>query len=113
MRRAILSVLLLAGTAAAQEPYAGYRSAVYADPRHWICRPDLDDACDAGLDATVVEADGTTALESWAPTEAPTFDCFYVYPTISTDPGGNSDLGPGEFEEVYVARQQAARLGSV
>ena len=112
MRGALLSVLLLAG-AAAQEPYAGYRSAAYADPRHWICRPDLDDACDAGLDATVVDADGTTALEPWAPAAAPTFDRFCVYPTISTDPGGNSDLGPGEFEEVYVARQQAARLGSV
>jgi hypothetical protein len=41
--------------------------------------------------------------------KAPKFDCFYVYPTISKDPGGNSDLVPGD-EERFVAKVQAARF---
>src|SRR5262249_32182 len=35
------------------------------------------------------------------------------YPTISSDPGGNSDLIPDANAELFVVRQQAARLGSV
>jgi hypothetical protein len=38
---------------------------------------------------------------------------FRVYPTISTDPGHNSDLIPGDDQELFVVHQQAARLGSV
>lgn len=113
MSRSVIAALLLATAAAAQEPYAGYRSEVYADLRHWVCHPGIDDACDADLDTTVVDADGATAVEPWVPAAAPTFDCFYLYPTISTDPGGNSDLAPGDDQETYVTRQQAARLGSV
>ena len=37
-------------------PYPGYDSAIYADPAHWLCRPDVDDVCDHDLDATVVRA---------------------------------------------------------
>jgi hypothetical protein len=38
-------------------------------------------------------------------------DCFYVYPTVSNDPGGNSDMIPGP-EEKLVARSQFARFAS-
>jgi len=97
----------------ASEPYPGYRSETYADPAHWLCRPDEDDVCDHGLDATSVRANGRTRVERWRPARSPKIDCFYVYPTISTDPGGNSDLLPGDDQELFVVRQQAARLGSV
>jgi hypothetical protein len=63
----------------------------YADPSHWLCRPDTDDVCDHGLDSTQVDADGTLTVQKWAAAENPPIDCFYVYPTISRDPGGNSD----------------------
>lgn len=116
---AVLVGVGLAGHAAARtrpEPadvYPGYRSAVYADPAHWLCRPDKSDACDRELDTTSIKANGKTAIERWRPARSPKIDCFYVYPTISTDPGGNSDLVPGDNQELFVVRQQAARLGSV
>jgi len=97
----------------ASEPYPGYASELYADPAHWLCRPDKDDVCDHDLDATSVRANGSTRVERFRPAQSPKIDCFYVYPTISTDPGGNSDLVPGDDQELFVVRQQAARLGSV
>ena len=115
----ILIAALLASAATASfatdlaSPDPGYESAIYADPDHWLCRPDKDDVCDHELDATVIEADGRTHVERWRPALRPTFDCFYVYPTISTDRTGNSDLVPGDDQELFVVRQQAARLGSV
>lgn len=94
-------------------PYPGYVSATYADAAKWLCRPDVDDVCDRDLDATVVRANGRTRLQRFRPARRPKIDCFYVYPTISLDAGGNSDFVPGENEELFVVRQQAARLGSV
>lgn len=94
-------------------PYPGYVSATYADPATWLCRPDLDDVCDHDLDATVVRAKGRTRVQRFRAARRPKIDCFYVYPTISLDETGNSDFVPGEGEELYVVRQQAARLGRV
>ena len=89
-----------------------YESEVYADEAHWLCRGDVDDdPCDVDLDATVVEADGTTSPEAFQPAAEPRVDCFYVYPTISRDPGASSDLVPDPEQEILVVRNQAARLG--
>jgi hypothetical protein len=99
-------------TAASSNPYPGYHSEIYADPAHWLCRPDKDDVCDHDLDATIVFASGQTRVERFRPARDAKIDCFYVYPTISTDEEGNSDLVPGEDEELFVVRQQAARLGT-
>ena len=93
--------------------YEGYTSDIYADPAHWVCRPDTDDLCDGGLDATVLEADGTLTEEPWEPAEDPPVDCFYVYPTISRDETTNSDLVPSEEEEGFATLNQVARLGEV
>lgn len=94
--------------------YEGYESDVYADGAHWLCRGDTDDdACDRDMDATIVRADGTTEIERWEGVDDAPVDCFYVYPTISRDDSANSDLVPAENQELYVVRQQAARLGSV
>jgi hypothetical protein len=94
-------------------PYPGYVSATYSNPATWLCRPDTDDACDHDLDASVVRASGRTTVQRFRAARRPKIDCFYVYPTISMDPGGNSDFTPGEDEELFVVRQQAARLGAV
>jgi hypothetical protein len=101
-----------AGRHALDNPYPGYQSATYADPAHWLCRPDKDDVCDHDMDATVVKANGRTKLEKFKAARKPKIDCFYIYPTISTDPGGNSDLVPSENDELFVVRQQAAHLGA-
>jgi pimeloyl-ACP methyl ester carboxylesterase len=91
----------------APEPH---QSEVYSDPINWLCRPDRsDDACDVNLDSTQVNADGTTEVQPFEPLLDAPVDCFYVYPTISTDMGANADLVPGS--EKGVAAQQAARFG--
>jgi hypothetical protein len=99
------------------EPLAAYAdgtSEVYADPASWLCRPDVtDDVCDQDLDVTVVEADGTTSVESFAPADDAPVDCFYVYPTISRDESVNSDMQASDDEEGFAALNQVARLGSV
>ena len=89
-----------APTTAEVRPVAlGEPSETYAEARNWLCRPDLaDDACDVDLDATLVNADGSVELEPFRPAEDPVADCFYVYPTISGDPGENSDLEPDAAE---------------
>src|SRR5690606_9130171 len=87
---------------------------LYADDANWLCRPGMaGNVCtETDLDATVVEADGTTTVEPFEPAEDPPVDCFYVYPTISADPTANSDLVAGPEEKGIVAGQ-AARLGEV
>jgi hypothetical protein len=116
-RRLLVVPLLVAAIATpgarAAEPYAGYSSPVYADPARWLCRPDTDDVCDRDLDATIVRPNGRTRVERWRAARRPKVDCFYVYPTISTDPTPNSDFVPGDDQELFVVRQQAARLGAV
>jgi pimeloyl-ACP methyl ester carboxylesterase len=50
--------------------------------------------------------------EAFAANAKAPIDCFYVYPTISTDPGGNSDMVAGAAER-GVIRAQFARFASV
>ena len=84
----------------------------YSDEKNWLCRPGRQDACAVDLAATVVAADGTTTAEPWTPEPNAPIDCFYVYPTISTDQSPNSDMNP-DPAELNVIRQQFARFGSV
>jgi hypothetical protein len=84
----------------------------YSKPETWLCRPGGQDACAVDLTATVVAADGRMTREAFAAGPAPAVDCFYVYPTVSLDPGGNSDMVPGP-EERNVIRAQFARFQSV
>lgn len=92
--------------------YAGYESDIYSNEANWLCLPGRDDSCSQPLDSTTVAADGTTTPEPFvAKSDAP-IDCFYVYPTISADPGSNSDLVPSPSQEGLVALMQAARLDS-
>ena len=105
-----------AGPAApVDEPLERYRdhvSTLYGGPDNWICRPDTDDPCDTNMDATVLNADGTTEVEKFVVDPDAPIDCFYVYPTISQDPGANSDLNASPNQEVLTVRNQVARLGS-
>lgn len=91
-------------------PYSGYVSELYAGTENWLCHPDKDDdPCDGNQDVTVVQADGSMEIQPFKRAEAPAFDCFYVYPTVSMEETPNSDLLPG-VEEAYVVTNQAARL---
>jgi hypothetical protein len=84
----------------------------YADEKNWLCRPGRKgDACDVDLTTTVVAADGTLTRETWAANPKAPIDCFYVYPTVSTDTGTFSDM-TADPAETNVIHQQFARFGS-
>lgn len=101
-----------AGTTEPEEvvdPYDGHTSEVYDADENWICRPDLaDDEC-RDLDVTVVEPDGTSTVEEREPAADPPIDCFYVYPTVSSDPAPLADLewAPEDNEALTVVAQAA------
>src|SRR5262245_61347087 len=87
----------------------------YGASASWLCRPDLPadkSACAIDHTTTVVAANGTLARETWTADPNAPIDCFYVYPTISTDQTDNSDM-KADPAEINVVRQQAARFGSV
>lgn len=83
----------------------------YGDMANWLCRPGKpDDSCKVDISATVINADGSTELETFEHDPDAPIDCFYVYPTVSLDPYTFSDLIPGP-EEHSVVRTQLARFG--
>jgi len=84
----------------------------YSIASNWLCLPGHEDACSANEDATVVRANGTLKKEMFHPAKNAPVDCFYVYPTVSRDPGVNSDMLPGA-EEMGVIAQQFARFAKV
>ncbi|HEX9224124.1 MAG TPA: DUF3089 domain-containing protein [Candidatus Acidoferrales bacterium] len=83
----------------------------YSNGDNWLCRPGRQDACAVDLTTTVVAAEGKMTREAWAANPKAPIDCFYVYPTVSNDPAGNSDMIPGP-EEKGVIRAQFARFAS-
>jgi hypothetical protein len=83
----------------------------YANPDAWLCKPDRQDACAVSQDATIVAVDGTLTREKFHPAKNPPIDCFYVYPTVSNQPGGNSDLTITGAEK-SVVNAQFARFAS-
>lgn len=95
-----------------QQPTAAMSRNDYRQDASWLCRPGRQDACAVDLTTTIVAADGTLTREPWAPTPNAPTDCFYVYPTVSTDPTPNSDMIAGP-EEARVVLAQLARFGSV
>ncbi|MGZ3403603.1 MAG: DUF3089 domain-containing protein [Phenylobacterium sp.] len=116
MTRKMLGVLALGATVA----MAGFSAPAqaqpaknnYADKAAWLCwtgKP--GDACAIDLTTTVVKADGSETTETFKPDPKAPIDCFYVYPTVSNDPGVVSDMNPGP-EELNVVKAQLARFGS-
>jgi len=83
----------------------------YSDPKNWLCRPGGHDACDVDLTTTVIQPDGGMTRETWAADPGAPIDCFYVYPTVSTDPTPYSDMTPDDAER-NVIRQQFARFAA-
>jgi len=117
----VISAVVLAAICAEPRAQAAAQSATvapaatpndYTDDKNWLCRPGRQDACAVDLTATVVAADGTMTPETWEAEPNAAIDCFYVYPTISTDQSQNSDMNP-DAAEFNVVRQQFARFGSV
>jgi pimeloyl-ACP methyl ester carboxylesterase len=97
---------------AATQPAADLKPNDYADEASWLCRPGrTGDACDVDLTTTVIAADGTMTKEAFTPNPKAPIDCFYVYPTVSTDTGIFSDMTADPAEK-NVVHQQFARFAS-
>lgn len=99
----MIAALVLSLAAGGATPAPDYRQ-----DAAWLCRPGRADVCADSLAATGIGPDGRTVLEP-SPKAArnPPADCFYVYPTVSFDPGANSDLVPGREEAGMTAAQFA------
>jgi hypothetical protein len=79
----------------------------------WLCRPGLaDNPCESDLTTTVISADGSSTIEEATPAEVPPIDCFYVYPTVSTQQTENANLNIDPAERT-VAITQASRFSQV
>ena len=98
-------------TPAPLAPPPGMTHNDYTDPATWLCRPGRNDACTVNLDATVITADGKMSKETYKADPNPPIDCFYVYPTVSNDPGANATMAI-EPEEQSVVMAQFARFGA-
>ncbi len=121
MRLLALAPLLLVAPAAAQAPPApapapAYVAPDYTQDANWLCRPGRSgegaDACGGALAITAVAAYGRTNVVALPAPTAQKIDCFYVYPTVSTDATANSDLSI-DTAETSVARVQFAAFRSV
>ena len=108
----MLAAILMAAPATAQTATATAPAPDYAEQASWLCLPGRADACSADQSATIVAASGKQTVEPFKPAADPKFDCFYVYPTVSTDASGNSDLIPDAAEK-RVVKVQFARFASV
>ncbi len=109
---AAMAGAMLTASAHAQAPDPRIAGADYSNPALWLCRPGLaDDKCKINLDATIINPDGSTSVEPYKPAANPGIDCFFVYPTVSLDPGWASDWTPDRME-IDDIKLQFARFGA-
>ena len=108
----LIAGLLLAAPADAQpnEPLAAHPD--YSKDASWLCLPGRADSCSAPLPTTELGPQGYGASDPVAAVKDPPLDCFYVYPTVSSDPSLNSDMNAGREEKLAV-ETQFARFASV
>ena len=111
LSRLALLALVIAATNAFAQTTAASTSPDYANPLGWLCRPDRPSACDVDLSTTVLDRDGRATVERARMDPQAPVDCFYVYPTVSTDTTTVSDLVPDDAER-NVVRLQLARFGT-
>jgi hypothetical protein len=108
----ILSLIAAAGLAAAAPLPAQTPAAPdYTKVATWLCLPGRADVCSTPLATTALNPNGYGSVGKSSVAKDPPVDCFYVYPTVSQDPGLNSDLNVSE--EKRAAEEQFARFASV
>ncbi|WP_028969691.1 DUF3089 domain-containing protein [Sphingomonas sp. URHD0057] len=115
MRSAIAAAAAAALGLAAPAPISAQAPSAapnYAQDSSWLCLPGRKDVCSTPLPTTALNANGYGSVGRNEVAKNPPVDCFYVYPTVSNDPGLNSDMMPGPEEKV-TAETQFARFASV
>src|SRR5207245_4293814 len=108
-RRVVLIASVLASTLA----LTGLAGARANAATTWLCRPGIaSNPCLGSEEATVVLANGKSFIEHAQPARKPPIDCFYVYPTVSSQftENANEEIDP---EELAIAESQASRFSQV
>lgn len=111
----LLGPLALSTCGGSQAGASRSESSMHADAAGtvWLCRPGvLPDPCLRNLDVTSVPTSGPRSTQEVAPAANPKLDCFYVYPTVSTQSTRNSNLAI-ESAETDVAVDQASPCSQV
>src|SRR5271156_5124326 len=77
----------------------------------WLCKPGTaNNPCEASLTATVELANGSSFTENAADNKNAPIDCFYVYPTVSSEFAVNASATAVAPEETQIAIDQASRF---
>jgi hypothetical protein len=97
---------------AAAQPAQTAAAPDYSKDSTWLCLPGRSDTCSTPLATTALNPDGYGSTSLSAVAKDPPIDCFYVYPTVSTDQGMNSDLTVDRSEKL-ATETQFARFASV
>ena len=84
----------------------------YTKDSTWLCLPGRSDTCSTPLATTALNPNGYGSTGQSAIAKDPPIDCFYVYPTVSTDRAMNSDLNV-DRSETLATESQFARFASV
>lgn len=105
-------LLTLAALAGAQVQAAPAAAPNYAEDATWLCLPGRADPCAGPLQTVELTTTGYGRTSESRAAADPRADCFYVYPTVSTEPTMNSDLVPDAAER-GTARSQIARFSEV
>jgi hypothetical protein len=103
IRLALIAAAIAVACAVAAVPAASAKTV-------WLCLPGHQpDPCTPGLSTTVYTPKlKKIGVQHPKRVKSPAVDCFYVYPTVSAQPTGNSNLAIGPAER-SIALDQAAR----
>jgi Protein of unknown function (DUF3089)/IPT/TIG domain len=89
---------------------AGLAASTASAETVWLCKPGLsNNPCTSSEETTVELANGSASVEHPQPASNPPIDCFYVYPTVSSQFTENASLEVGP-EETQIAIDQASRF---
>ena len=112
-RRAPARALIIAALSVAVLAVCGGLAATASAESVWLCRPGLaHNPCLNSEETTVELANGKSFLENPKPAANPPIDCFYVYPTVSSQFAANA-TETIEPEEEAIAEAQASRFSQV
>jgi hypothetical protein len=114
MKRQILiaATALATSVPLAAQPAAPPAAPDYSKDSTWLCLPGRADSCSTPLATTDLDPNGYGKSSPYTVATDPPLDCFYIYPTVSSDPGMNSDLIVDRSEKL-AAEVQFARFSSV
>jgi hypothetical protein len=110
---ALAALLCGCGSSTGSAPSTGSTATSSATGVVWLCRPGVSpDPCTGNLATTAIPATGTRTVQRLRSAPDSAFDCFYVYPTVSTQPTTNANLEI-QAAEIGAAASQAAPFSSV